>query len=146
MKAFYAGSFNPFTIGHYSVARRAMNMFPYLFIGVGINESKNHIAHTEENIVRIEKLFEKDTNVKVMAYTGLTARVALEQGAGVLIRGVRNAFDFEKEKELADINLKIFGMPTIFIPADPDLAFISSSMVRELSHFGFDVERFLPSK
>ena len=70
--------------------------------------------------------------------------MAKENGAGVLVRGVRNSIDFEKEKELADINLQVFGMPTVMIPAEPNLTFVSSSMVRELAHFGGNISEFLP--
>lgn len=143
MIAFYAGSFDPFTIGHYSIARRALMMFDRLIIGVGVNESKRNHLSIEERIEKIRSLFESEPNVSVISYTGLTAHAARETGAGVLVRGVRNGIDFEKEKELADINLKVLDMPTVMLPALPELSFVSSSMVRELSHFGYDVDEFI---
>ena len=146
MKAFYAGSFDPFTIGHLSIAYRALEIFGELIIGIGYNESKKNERGVEERIDSIRKIFITHPNVVVFGYTGLTAEVAKENDATVLVRGVRNSIDFVKEKELADINLKVFGMPTIMIPADPDLSFISSSMVRELSHFGADITKFLPKR
>ena len=144
--AFYAGSFDPFTIGHLSIARRALELFDGLIIGIGINKAKRNETTIEERILKIKKLFGQNDNVKVFAYEGLTAVVAHENGAGVLVRGVRNAIDFEKEKELADINLKVFGMPTVMFPAEPELSYVSSSMVRELAHFGFDPSEFLPNQ
>ena len=144
MKAFYAGSFDPFTIGHYSIALRALEMFDHLFIAVGKNENKKGEYTTDERVRIIKELFRGNEKVTVMAYDGLTAVSAKENGAGVLVRGVRNSLDFEKEKELADINLKVMGMPTVMIPADPELSFVSSSMIRELNHFGFNTENFLP--
>ena len=146
MKAFYAGSFDPFTTGHLSIAQRALEMFDALVIGVGYNEKKKSEWMVEERILHIRKIFEDFPNVTVFGYTGLTAQVCKENGCGVLVRGVRNSLDFEKEKELADINLEIFGVPTIMIPAEPSLSYISSSMVRELKHFGEDVSPFLPGK
>ena len=143
MKAFYAGSFDPFTIGHLSVALRAVEMFGDLIIGIGYNEKKRNETLLENRKAHIEKLFADNKNVKVIVYDRLTAEVAKENGAGVLVRGVRNSFDFEKEKELADINLKVFGIPTAMLPAEPDLSYISSSMVRELRHFGYDVSDFI---
>ena len=143
MKAFYGGSFDPFTIGHQSIADRALKMFDELIIGIGYNVSKNNKYTIEERIRNIQKIYSDNPAVKVFAYTGLTAEVARENGAGVLVRGVRNGIDFEKEKELADINLEVFGMATIFIPAPPSLSFVSSSMVRELGHFGYDPSDFL---
>ena len=144
MKAFYAGSFDPFTIGHLSIANRALSIFGELIIGIGYNESKRHEHSIEERILHIKKLYEGNPNVTVFAYEGLTAQVAKENGAGVLIRGVRNGIDFEKEKDLADINLKVFGIQTVMLPAEPQLSYVSSSMIRELTHFGYDVSRYIP--
>lgn len=144
MKGFYAGSFDPFTRGHLSIARRALAMFGELIIGIGYNAAKQSEGGIEERIVSIKRLFSQEKGVTVFAYDGLTAEVAKENGAGVLVRGVRNTIDFEKEKDLADINLEVFGMPTVFIPAEPGLDYVSSSMVRELTHFGYDASRFLP--
>lgn len=144
MKAFYAGSFDPFTTGHYAIAEMALKLFDHLIIGVGFNESKRSERGVEERILHIQRLFKGNRKVKVFGYDGLTAEVARENGAGVLVRGVRNSLDFVKEKELADINMKVFGMPTVFLPASPELSYVSSSMVRELSHHGHDVSEFLP--
>ena len=143
MKAFYGGSFDPFTIGHKAIADRALKLFEELIIGIGFNERKKNEISVEERVWKIQKIYSNVPAVKVFAYSGLTAEVAKENGAGVLLRGVRNGIDFEKEKELADINMKVFGMPTIMLPADPELSFISSSMVRELTHFGYDASRYI---
>ena len=143
MKAFYAGSFDPFTIGHLSIARKALDLFDSLIIGIGYNESKKNEHSIEERIKHIRKLFAGQKNVTVFAYEGLTAEVAKENGAGVLVRGVRNSIDFEKEHELASINQKVFGMPTVMIPSDPELSYVSSSMVRELRHFGHNASAFI---
>lgn len=144
MKAFYAGSFDPFTKGHLSIARRALDIFDSLIIGIGYNERKKGEYSIEERIRRIQKIFEGDERVTVLGYTDLTAQAAREHGAGVLVRGVRNGIDFTQEKELADINLMEFGLPTVMLPAEPGLSYVSSSLVRELMHFGEDVARFLP--
>lgn len=146
MKAFYAGSFDPFTIGHLSIARRALNMFGSLVIGIGYNEKKPSGSPIGKRIKQIEEVFSDLEGVTVLAYDNLTVDVAREAGCGVLVRGVRDANDFCKEKELADINLEVFGMPTVFIPAEPGLSYVSSSMVRELTHFGYDPEEFIAKK
>lgn len=145
MKAFYAGSFDPFTIGHQSIAKRALELFDKLIIGIGCNQLKHNELAIEERIRNIQTIFANETRVTVIGYEGLTAEVAKEYGAGVLIRGVRNSVDFEKEKELADINIEIFGMPTVLIPSLPELSYVSSSMVRELRHFGHDTSMFIPN-
>lgn len=144
MTAFYAGSFDPFTVGHLSIALKILKIFPRLIIGIGFNESKRAEISVEERIEKISKIFKGNRCVSVIAYDGLTSEVAKAHGAGVLVRGVRNTLDFEKERELADINQKVFDMPTVLIPSDPELSFVSSSMVRELSHFGVDVSNFIP--
>lgn len=143
MTAFYAGSFDPFTIGHLSIAKRALEIFDGLIIGIGVNMQKGVPAKVTHRIAHIREIFEEDTRVKVLAYEGITAEVAKENGAGVLVRGVRNTIDFEKEKELSDINLEVFGMPTVLIPSSPSLSYISSSMVRELRHFGIDADAYV---
>ena len=142
MKAFYAGSFDPFTIGHLYVAQQALNMFGALVIAIGVNEQKKVEVPVSERIRKIRDRFVGMENVEIISYSELTAEAAKKNGAGVLVRGVRNALDFEKEKELADINLEVFGLPTVFIPAPPELGYVSSSMVRELKHFGYDTKRF----
>lgn len=144
MKAFYAGSFDPFTVGHLSIAKRALSLFGDLIIGIGSNVTKRNERSIEDRIMHIRQLFPDTVHVTVFAYEGLTAEVAKENGAGVLIRGVRNGIDFEKEKELADINLEVFGLPTVMLPAEPQFSYVSSSMVRELTHFGYDASRYIP--
>ena len=144
MKALYAGSFDPFTIGHMDIARRSLMMFDELVIGIGINECKKCESSVEERIKIIKKYFRDDERVFVTSFQGLTVDFARSINAGVLVRGVRNGTEFAKEKELADINLDILGMPTVMIPAKPALSFVSSSMVRELRNNGFDISEFLP--
>lgn len=143
MKALYAGSFDPFTIGHLYIVREALCIFDSLVIGIGINEGKKPMWPIEKRVQAIKSLFIDNTRVKVESYEGVTAEFAMKCGASVLVRGVRNNLDFEKEKELADINRKVFEIPTVFIPTSPDLSFVSSSMVRELIHFGQNPEKFI---
>ena len=144
MKALYAGSFDPFTIGHFDIAERALKLFGELVIGVGYNESKRGELGIDQRLEAIKRVFSGNPNVTVLAYEGLTVDFARKIGAEVLVRGVRNGTEFDKEKELADINQEVGSLPTVFLPAKPELSFISSSMVRELQHNGYDVTRFLP--
>ena len=145
MKALYAGSFDPFTIGHLDIAEKALEMFDSLIIGIGYNESKKEEWPVERRVEAIKKIFANRKEVEVEAYKGLTVEFAKAKGAGVLVRGVRNTLDFEKEKELADINKIVSGINTVMIPAAPELSYISSSMVRELYHNGYDITRFIPA-
>ena len=97
-----------------------------------------------ERISTIRKLYAEEPRITVESYTGLTVDFAKEHGITVIIRGVRTIVDFEYEMQLADINRQLTGIDTIFLPASPELASLSSSVVRELAHFGHDVSAFLP--
>lgn len=141
--ALYAGSFDPFTIGHLSIADRALRLFDCLVIGIGVNQLKRGAVSPEERRNSIAEIFADNPRVKVVVYSGLTADLAAECGASVLVRGVRSVADFEAERELADINRTISGIDTVLLPALPELAFVSSSMVRELTNFGHDASRFV---
>lgn len=143
MKALYAGSFDPFTIGHLDIAIKALKLFGSLTIGIGYNENKRCEWTPAQRVRAIKELFKNEKNIEVKAYSGLTVEFAKSIGAQVLVRGVRNSLDFEKEKELADINSEIEGIQTVMIPSKPELTFVSSSMVRELIHNGRSVEKYI---
>ena len=142
----FVGTFDPFTVGHQSVVRRALCIFDRLVIGVGINTGKNPLLKPEERVQAISRLYDGDDRVQVVAYDGLTVDLAQECGAVAIVKGVRSAKDFEYEREQADINRLITHgeVETLLLLAEPQLASVSSSMVRELRHFGLDVSRFLP--
>ena len=140
----FVGSFDPFTIGHLSIVRRALPLFDKLVIGVGVNERKTYLHITEERIAAISRLFADEPAVEVRSYSGLTVDFAHSVEAGFIVKGVRSMKDFEYEREQADINREIGGVETVLLFAEPQLAHISSSMVRELTHFGKDPAPYLP--
>ena len=140
----FVGSFDPFTIGHLSIVRRALPLFDKLVIGVGGNERKTYLHTTEERIAAISRLFADEPAVEVRSYSGLTVDFAHSVEAGFIVKGVRSMKDFEYEREQADINREIGGVETVLLFAEPQLAHISSSMVRELTHFGKDPAPYLP--
>lgn len=143
--AFFAGSFNPFTIGHADIVRRTLQICDRVVIALGRNPSKQ--SHDAGALAaQIRRLYEGEPRVSVIIYEGLTAEAARESGATFMIRGVRNSTDFEFERALAETNLRVFGMETLLLPALPELAYVSSSMVRELESFNKDVSQFLPGK
>ena len=143
-QALFAGSFDPFTIGHYSVVKRALPMFDKITIGIGINSGKKSMFPVEERVKAIEKAFAGEERIEVKAYGCLTMDFAKEIGADVLLRGVRTTKDFEYEREIADINLKLGGIETVLLISEPEYASISSSVVRELITYGKDVSELLP--
>ncbi len=144
MKAIITGSFDPFTIGHDDIVRRTLRLFDNVLIGVGVNERKTYRQSTEERIDAIRRIYAEEPRVEVKSYSDLTVDFARREGADVIVKGVRSIKDFEYEREQADINRRISGIDTLLLFADPSLASISSSMVRELEHFGRDISEFLP--
>jgi len=140
----FPGSFDPFTRGHADIVARALQMFDGIVIAVGYNEQKTGWMPVEERVAAIRKLYADEPRITVERYTGLTVDFARKHGIGIIIRGVRTVADFEFEMQLADVNRQLTGIETILLPASPQLASLSSSIVRELAHFGHDVSAFLP--
>ena len=140
----FPGTFDPFTIGHYSVVRRALTFMDEIIIGIGINESKRTWFPTEKRVEMIQKLYADEPRIKVEAYDGLTVDFAQSRGAQFIIRGIRTVRDFEYEETIADINRKLAGVETILLFTEPELTSVSSTIVRELLQFGKDVSDFLP--
>ena len=142
----FVGSFDPFTIGHASVVRRALPLFDRLVIGVGVNAGKRYMSSTEDRVAAISRLYADDSRVKVEAYTGLTVDFAERHGAKFIVKGVRSVRDFEFEREQADINRRLTGVETVLLYAEPGMDSISSTVVRELTSYGRDCTEFLPWK
>jgi pantetheine-phosphate adenylyltransferase len=142
--ALFAGSFDPFTIGHKSIVDRSLSLFDEIVIGVGINAAKKGSADAAERVVAIERLYAGEPKVRVIQFDCLTVQAAARCGARWLLRGVRSVADFEYERTLADINRNISGLESVLILAEPHLASVSSSVVRELASYGEDVSRFIP--
>ena len=143
-KGLFPGSFDPFTRGHDDIVKRALGLFDEVIIAVGYNESKKGWMTPEERVRTISKLYADEPRITVESYTGLTVDFAREHGVTAIIRGVRTTADFEYEMQMADVNRQLAGIETILLPASPQLSSISSSVVRELAHFGRDVSSLLP--
>lgn len=142
--ALFAGSFDPFTLGHYSIVSRALSLFDRVVVAIGVNEGKSPCFTAEQRAGIIRCAFADEPRVEVVIYTGLTVDVAREVGADCILRGVRTVQDFEFEKNLADINRALSGLETVLLYSLPEHSYISSSVVRELLHYGRDVSRLLP--
>lgn len=143
-RAIFPGSFDPFTKGHDSIVRRTLRFMDELIIGIGINEGKQAYFPIEQRLAMIQKLYQKESRIKVMSYKGLTVDFAQQQNASFIVRGIRTVKDFEYEEVIADINRQLSGIETIFLFTEPELSSVSSSVVRELLHYGKDVNMFLP--
>lgn len=143
--AVFAGSFNPFTIGHASIVERGLSLFDNIVIAVGVNIAKPGAAERASAVRdNIMALYVDCPRVSVVVWSGLTATLAEQCGARFLLRGVRSVADMEYERNMADINRRIAGLETVILFALPEHGAISSSTVRELQAFGCDVNGFLP--
>ena len=145
-KAIFPGTFDPFTLGHHSIVKRALAFMDEVIIGIGINENKRCLIPVEKRLEGIRKLYIDEPRVKVMAYSGLTVDFAQEQEAKVIIRGIRTVKDFEYEEGIADINRQLSGIDTVFLFTEPEYTAISSRVLRELLNYGKDVSASLPEE
>ena len=142
----FVGTFDPFTLGHDSIVRRALPLFDILVIGVGVNPDKHTMLSAAERVQRIADLYADISAVSVMAFEGLTIDLAKQVGAHYIIKGVRSVTDFEYERAQADFNRRMGGIETLLLYAEPQLESLSSSMVRTLQAFGRSTDEYLPHK
>lgn len=140
----FTGSFDPFTIGHQSIVARVLPLFDKIVIGVGVNERKKYMYSAEVRVKEIAELYADNPKVEVRAFNDLAVDFAHREGAWFFVKGVRSVKDFEYEREQADINRMMGGIETLLVFAEPQHASVSSSLVRELIHFGKNAEMFLP--
>ena len=143
MTGLFTGSFDPYTIGHDNILRRALPLFDKIVIGIGVNERKQYMLTADERLDNISKIYASEPKVEVKTYNDLTIDFAKRVGAQYIIKGVRSVKDFEYEREQADINRQLSGIETLLLYAEPQYANISSSLVRELRHFGRNADEFL---
>ncbi|MCM1378061.1 MAG: pantetheine-phosphate adenylyltransferase [Clostridium sp.] len=143
----FPGSFNPFTTGHADIVERALKIFDKIIVGVGFNEHKpGGAVAAEKRAEAIADFYADEPRVESESYSGLTVEFACRKSAVAIIRGIRNSQDFEYEKTLSEVNEEIAGMPTVFLCCSPQLSFVSSSMVRELEHNGYDAGKYIATK
>lgn len=145
--AVFAGSFDPYTIGHDDIAWRALRLFDRLVIVVARNPEKHYMFSTEERVEVIRKLYRHDPRVSVVAYGGMIVDIAAEVGARFQVRGVRTAMDFEYERVEAEYNDKLGGLETVLLYSKPQFSTISSTAYRTLVYFHKDEEarKMLPT-
>lgn len=144
-RALFAGTFDPFTIGHQDIVERALALFDEVVIGVGVNYTKAPMFPLEERLQALQSLYRNEPRVRVATYSGLTIDFAHEMGIDVLVRGVRTISDFQYEQQIADANRAMAGIETVVLYTRPELGYISSTLVRDLKSHGKDVSAFLPN-
>lgn len=145
--AVFPGSFDPFTVGHEEIVRRALRLFDKIIIAVGVNPGKREFLSTESRIKLIQKAFEDTDRVSVEPYSGLTVDYCQQVNSHILIRGLRTAADFEYERAIGQANRAMDGdIETVFILTSTVHTFVSSTIVRNIYMNGGDVTQFLPER
>lgn len=143
-RAIFPGSFDPFTIGHYSIVRRGLSIFDEIVIGIGHNQSKKTLFSAEKRLEIIRSAFADEPRVKVIIYSSLTIDFAHEVEADFILRGLRTVADFEYERTIGDTNRILSGVETVILFTEAAYAHISSTVARELISYGKDISGFLP--
>lgn len=143
--AVFPGSFDPITIGHYELIKRALPLFDKIIVGIGVNSQKKYLFPLETRLEWINSAFKDEPKVEVQHFEKLTAHFCQKVGAKYLVRGLRNASDFDYEKTISQLNAIVGdGLETVFLISEPAYSHISSTIVREIIRGGGDAGPFLP--
>ncbi len=143
-RAIFPGTFDPFTIGHYSIVMRGLELFDEIIIGIGVNQSKKTLFSVEKRQEIIQQAFENDPRIKLQVYNSLTIDFAKSVNADFILRGLRTVGDFEYERTIADTNRILTGVETVILFTEAAYAHISSTVARDLISYGKDITDFLP--
>lgn len=143
-RAIFPGSFDPITMGHVDIIRRSLPLFDELIIAIGVNSTKKYMFSLEQRKAFIETTFAQEAKIKVDTYEGLTVDYCNTINAKFIIRGLRNPADFEFEKTITQVNRRLSKIETVFLLTSAENSFISSSIVREVIHFGGDYSSMVP--
>ncbi len=143
--ALFPGSFDPITVGHESVIRRALPMFDKIIVGVGVNSEKSAMLPSEKRVELIKKVFADEPKVEVVTYSGLTVDFCKANNISFILRGLRTSADFEFERSIGHANqLLDKNIETVFMLTLPEHTCISSSIVRDIAKHNGDISVFLP--
>lgn len=142
--AVYPGTFDPITLGHEDLVRRAAHLFDEVIVAVAGSTSKSTLFSLEERVQLAQQVFGSYDNVKVVGFGGLLMQFVQQQQAQIVIRGLRAASDFEYEFQLAGMNRKLYPkLETMFLTPSDEYMFVSSSLVREVAKLGGEVDQFV---
>ena len=145
--AVFAGSFDPFTLGHESIVRRALPIFDKIVIAIGANTLKQNFFTLEKRMQMIRDVFVGEEKIRVDKYEGLTVDYCRKIGATYLLRGLRTSADFEFERAIAQLNKSMYPeVESVFLLTLPEHTPINSTIVRDIIRYGGDVKKFLPEK
>jgi pantetheine-phosphate adenylyltransferase len=144
MTALCPGTFDPVTNGHLDIIWRAGQHFDRVVVGVLDNPAKQPLFPLEERVAMLREACGPADNVEVEGFSGLLVEFAKQRGAAVIVKGLRAVSDYEYEIQMAQMNLRLGGVETLFMPTNPTWSFLSSSLVKEVARFGGDVEGLVP--
>ena len=140
------GSFDPVTLGHVDIIKRASKMFDHVIVAVLVNSSKSPSFSIDERIELLEEATKGIENVEIASFDGLLAQYCKERGVNAIVKGLRAVSDFDYEFQMAITNKKLNpDLETIFLTADADSMYLSSSMVRSVASMGGDISNFVPA-
>lgn len=145
--AVFPGSFDPITVGHLALVKRALPLFDKVIVAIGENSQKRYLFNLEQRITWLKLVFADEPKIEVDFFENLTAHYCQKIGARYLLRGLRNASDFDYEKTISQLNHIVGnGIETIFLISEPEHSHISSTIVREIIKWGGDASPFLPKE
>jgi len=144
LTALCPGTFDPVTNGHLDIIGRACRTFEHVVVGVLENPSKEPLFAADERVTLLEEACRDLSNVRVGSFSGLLVEYARDQGASVIVKGLRAVSDYEYEIQMAQMNQRIGEIETLFIPTNPKWSFLSSSLVKEVARYGGDVGGLVP--
>ena len=143
--AVFPGSFDPITSGHVDIVRRAIPLFDRIVVAIGENSQKSYLFPLQQRLDWLKEVFSSEPTISIDHYEGLTAHFCRKIKAQYMIRGLRNASDFDYEKTISQINSIVVGnLETVFLISRPQFSHISSTIVREIIKGGGDARSFLP--
>ena len=145
--ALFPGTFDPFTLGHHDIVIRGLKIFDDICIAIGDNPKKHRYFDVEMIKNKINDLYSDNERISVISYNKLTAEIAKENKANYILRGLRNTTDFEFENSISQINRDLnTNLETVFLITSPNLAPISSTIIRDVISYGGNINKYLPYK
>lgn len=145
--AVFPGSFDPITVGHVNIVQRALPLFDKVVVAIGVNTQKSTLFTLEQRLTWLRQVFENEPKVEIGHFENLTAHYCKRIGAKYLLRGLRNASDFDYEKTISQLNQIVGdGLETMFFISPPEYSHISSTIVREIIKGKGDATPFLPKE
>ena len=139
------GTFDPITLGHLDIIKRASSIFDEVTIAVMVNQTKKTLFTVEERIERTREVTSQYPNVKVDSWSGLLVDYCKNNDIAIIVKGLRAVTDFDYELQMSQVNLQLQGVETLFLSTAPAHSFLSSSLVKEIASYGGDVSSYIPA-